>query len=172
MNITTPVDKRHRVRGLHSVLLVLATRVHLNEELQQPPLSFHFRPDGRRNLISIDRVNIIEHSNGISGLIRLQGANKMKPDIRIYLAECRPLRNGFLYPVLPKVSLASHQQRRDGIASECLGYRDKTHAARLAASRIGRTFDRSSDIGEIFGWIVHGSGLCGPCGIVKRGERT
>jgi hypothetical protein len=96
----------------------------------------------------------------------------MKPDIRVYLAERRPLRHGLLYPVLSEISLASRQQWRDGIASECFASRDKAHAAWLAASRISSTFDRSSSIGEVFGWIAHGSGLCGPWDIVKRDEHT
>lgn len=91
---------------------------------------------------AIDRVDDVEKRDRIVGLVRLQLADQMKLDIRIFGAQSRPFGLGFLHPVFAEAPVPGFEERADrfGIMSFCNG--DQFDVFRAPA----RQFRRARDI--------------------------
>src|SRR5262245_39116810 len=76
--LTARTDEAVRLRRQYARLLRFLARVHLDEKFEQFLLLSHLLAYGPGKLRPIDRVDAIEQSNRVGGLVRLQGSDEMK----------------------------------------------------------------------------------------------
>ena len=74
------------------------------------PHRFGERGDQRR---PVDRVDDVEQTDSLLGLVRLERADQMEPKILVTLTKRRPFRRRFLDPILSEMAMPRLDQRFD-----------------------------------------------------------
>ena len=99
---------------------------------------------------TVDRMDRIERGDRVFGLVRLEPADQVQPEIRPFALEIGPFALGFLDPVLAEIALAGLDQGADRVAAVGLGDGDQLDRAHTAAGERRRLGDRCAHFLEPF----------------------
>ena len=90
----------------------------------------------------MDRV---EQAHRVLGLVRLELADQVEPDVRMTLAQGRPLGLRLLHPVLAEIALPGGDQLLDRFRRLGLGDGDQGHLVGPPAGRGGGASDAGAN---------------------------
>jgi len=144
-----PVKRLRLVQG-NPGLLRLVSGVDLDEKLGRPLLGVDLAGDGAGDFRPVDRMDDIEQSHGVPGLVGLKWPDEMQLDIRVTFADRRPFAFGFLNAILPKTFLTGIDDRRDMARIEGFRHGDQTDVFGRASGLAGRIRDPHPDLSKPF----------------------
>jgi hypothetical protein len=120
MRLAAALDEGDRLARIDAGLLGFGARIHLHEKLRRAALFLHFGGKCGGDLLAIDRLDRVEQRHRFLRLVRLQRADQVEVDARLFGLEAGPFRLRLLHPVLAEYALAGLDDRTDVIGRKGL----------------------------------------------------
>lgn len=135
-------------------LLFFLAGVDLNEKARRAGLPRHLCGERTRQFRPVEAFNGVEKRHRVLCLVRLEGADEMQFDARIFCLGRRPFALRFLHPVLAEKAMAGGKKRLDALGAMFFRYRNDADILALSAGFGCGLIETCGDPGEIGGGVV------------------
>ena len=126
-------DQPIGIPGKAPGLLLLLTRVDLDEAARSAPRSLHRLRENADEPRTVDALDDIEERHRLDRLVGLQCTDQMEFNAVMLFPQCRPLRGGFLHTVLAENAMACLDGQTDAFHTMGFCHRNQCHRVGTAA---------------------------------------